>query len=225
MFAGAMLPVRPAGRRRHRPVLVLDQQPADAARRRCRGAGGRRVPARQRDAGRSPPPAPRRRRTATRTASAGVIVHAGRGPTNNRRLKVTITGPVGTYFARAVGITTWPAAATPRPTSSCPCRWAARENYYGVGFYEGRVPTTTTTDQPATTPTGTDRRQSRRRAASGPTPDVRRRSTNDDVYTTEDTNGERQQWRNFGLGRDPCRPTATLVIDGLEGSRLQDVND
>ncbi len=41
--------------------------------------------------------------------TGGVTVTPAQDPSNLRRLNVTITGPIGTYFARTVGITSWPA--------------------------------------------------------------------------------------------------------------------
>ena len=64
--------------------------------------------------------------------------------TNPRRLKVAVTGPVGTLFARAVGINSWPAARTAKADYVLPVPMGSPQNYYGVGFYEGLVTNTTT---------------------------------------------------------------------------------
>ena len=42
----------------------------------------------------------------------GFVVTPLQDPANERRLLVTISGPVNTFFARAVGISTWPAQRT-----------------------------------------------------------------------------------------------------------------
>ena len=42
----------------------------------------------------------------------GVVVTPSYDPKNPRRIQVKITGPVGTLFARAVGLNSWPAART-----------------------------------------------------------------------------------------------------------------
>ena len=102
----ARRPVR--GRRRRR--LVLDEQPAHPARRRRRRARGRRLAAGQPGQGHASSPATRRPRTATPNGVDGVVVTPSYDTKNPRRLKVAITGPVGTLFARAVGINSWPAA-------------------------------------------------------------------------------------------------------------------
>ena len=74
----------------------------------------------------------------------GVVVTPIFDPTNPRRLKVAIGGPVGTLFARAVGINAWPAARTAKADYVLPVPMGSPQNYYGVGFYEGLVTTTTT---------------------------------------------------------------------------------
>ena len=142
IFAGAMLLFVAPRRDRHRPVVVLDQQPAHAARRRL----PRRWPASCSCPARSARPITVARAEATKNGYehgvGGVVVTPVQDPTNDRRLFVTITGPVGTYFARAVGITSWNAARTAKADYVLPVPMGSPQNYYGVGFYEARVPTT-----------------------------------------------------------------------------------
>ena len=67
----------------------------------------------------------------------GVVVTPSYDKKNPRRIKVAITGPVGTLFARAVGINSWPAARTAKADYVLPVPMGSPQNYYGVGFYEG----------------------------------------------------------------------------------------
>ncbi len=144
----------------------------------------------------------------------GVVVTPVQDPTNDRRLFVTITGPVGTYFARAVGITSWNAARTAKADYVLPVPMGSPQHYYGVGFYQARVPTTNLI------PGNTDWNTTGQSVSGGQWSNPDRAFTNDNQYTTEDTVDHAQVWTNFNLQTEI--PTdATLVIDGLE-VRLQD---
>ena len=72
----------------------------------------------------------------------GYTITPVKDPSNSRRLKVNIRGPVGTYFARVIGISSWPASRDAKADFVLPVPMGSPENYYGVGFYEGRVPDT-----------------------------------------------------------------------------------
>jgi hypothetical protein len=67
--------------------------------------------------------------------SGGVTVTPVRDPLNNRRIIVTITGPIGSFFARALGITTFTTGAESRAEYVLPVPMGSPENYYGVGYY------------------------------------------------------------------------------------------
>ncbi|HEY4634466.1 MAG TPA: pilus assembly protein TadG-related protein, partial [Candidatus Limnocylindrales bacterium] len=64
--------------------------------------------------------------------SGGVVVTPSQDPSNPRRLRVTISGPVGTFFARAVGISSWPARRDAKAEYVLPVPMGSPENYYGV---------------------------------------------------------------------------------------------
>ena len=72
----------------------------------------------------------------------GVVVTPVQDPANDRRLLVTISGPVNTFFARAVGISQWPAQRTAKADYVLPVPMGSPQNYYGVGFYQRRQATT-----------------------------------------------------------------------------------
>ena len=116
---------------------------------------------------------------------------------------------MGTLFARAVGINSWPAARSAKADYVLPVPMGSPQNYYGVGFYEGLVSHTsvatghTSCDAPSwdaacagNLATG---------APSGgqwtPTSGTIQASvnSNNNVYATENTNAEKQQLSTFGL--------------------------
>ena len=151
--------------------------------------------------------------------------------TNPRRLKVAVTGPVGTLFARAVGINSWPAARTAKADYVLPVPMGSPQNYYGVGFYEGLVTNTTTAT--GYTPCGTavwDATCTGNVATTVPsggqwTPSsgTIQASLNSDnnIYATANTNGYKQQFGTFGLlSGGSAIPTPgtgqVLTIAGLE---------
>lgn len=63
---------------------------------------------------------------------------------NRRRLIVTISGPVGSYFARVFGVTTFNAAATGRAEYVLPVPMGSPQNYYGLGLFVGAHANTNT---------------------------------------------------------------------------------
>jgi hypothetical protein len=65
----------------------------------------------------------------------GVVVTPIKDSINSRRLIVTVSGPVGSFFARALGITTFTTGAEARAEYVLPVPMGSPENYYGVGYY------------------------------------------------------------------------------------------
>jgi Putative Flp pilus-assembly TadE/G-like len=145
---------------------------------------------------------------------AGITVTPLQDPDNDRRLNVTIHAPIGTFFMRVIGIDQIGVTRTAKAEFTLPVPMGSPQNYYGVGFYEGRVSTTTTV------PGNTDWQNPALSVAGGQWTNPDRVFTNNDSYSTETTNNEVQQWTTFDLqGLIP----ASGVIDGLE-VRLSDVS-
>jgi Flp pilus assembly protein TadG len=133
-------------------------------------------------------------------------------PANKRRLAVTISGPVSTYFANLFGITSFPASRTGKAEYVLPVPMGSPENYYGVGFYERRVSTVTnpaanTVFQGPTAESG-----------SGWSNPSRARTNNESNGHTTTTGSAAQTWRDFGLtsGSNQLPNDPTLVIDRIE---------
>lgn len=56
-----------------------------------------------------------------------------------RRLDVTISAPVSTYFMRVIGISSIPIVRTAKAEYTLPVPMGSPQNYYGVGFYESKA--------------------------------------------------------------------------------------
>ena len=81
------------------------------------------------------------------SAATGYTVTPVQDTNNPRRLRVTISGRIGTFFARVAGIDSFPARRESKADFVLPVPMGSPQNYYGVGFYEKIV---TTTNQGAT---------------------------------------------------------------------------
>ncbi len=74
----------------------------------------------------------------------GITVMPLQDPSNPRRLRVTIRGPVSTYFAQIVGIQSFPAMRAAKADFVLPVPMGSPQNYYGIGYLVAPVTTTTT---------------------------------------------------------------------------------
>ena len=68
---------------------------------------------------------------------AGTVITTLKDATNDRRLNVTISTPIDTFFMRVFGITSIPAVRSSKAEFVLPVPMGSPQNYYGVGFYEG----------------------------------------------------------------------------------------
>ena len=62
----------------------------------------------------------------------GVSVTPFQDASNNRRLRVTVSGPVNTFFARVLGINSFSASRSSKAEYVLPVPMGSPENYYGV---------------------------------------------------------------------------------------------
>jgi hypothetical protein len=62
----------------------------------------------------------------------GVSVTPIQDPTNNRRLRVTITADIGTFFARVIGVNSFHTSRSSKAEYVLPVPMGSPENYYGV---------------------------------------------------------------------------------------------
>jgi Putative Flp pilus-assembly TadE/G-like len=158
--------------------------------------------------------------------SNGVSVTPSVDPQNSRRIRVTVSGPVNTYFARVVGLTQLNASRQSKADFVLPVPMGSPQNYYGVGVFHENVDHSDTQPGPLLdtgyrVPSGTAPTGGAWTFLSGGSP--ARNITN--VVATEDnnyawaTNGaQAQQWTNFGLQGQITNPGSnqSLVIRGIE---------
>lgn len=146
----------------------------------------------------------------------GVVVSPVQDPTNARRLRVNISGPIGTYFARVFGFNSFPATKDSKAEYVLPVPMGSPDNYYGVfGLLRhpgGGVTTTTTTPGdtgwlPASATKGT---------AGWSTPGNVYTSNNS--RATSATNNAQQAWGNFNIS-PPGGATITGIEVALEANR------
>ncbi len=158
----------------------------------------------------------------------GVDVVAMQDPGFSRRMIVTVSAPVDTFFMGLFGYSEVTVSRSARAEYVLPVPMGSPQNYYGVGVLRTPVTTTTTstdTDHEtewlvpanATCPTSPSN-HCQWTASSGALPATVR--TNDNIYAQTNTNGRVHQWINFGLtgsGQLPA-PAAdqTLTITGIQ---------
>jgi len=92
---------------------------------------------------------------------ANSVVTPAQDGVNPRQLNVTVSADVGTFFMRVIGIRTIRATRASKAEYVLPVPMGSPQNYYGVGFYQGVVPASTTTTtgstawlRPAAAPNG-----------------------------------------------------------------------
>jgi Putative Flp pilus-assembly TadE/G-like len=143
----------------------------------------------------------------------GVAVTPFQDATNNRRLRVTVSGPVNTFFARVLGISSFHASRSSKAEYVLPVPMGSPENYYGV-FGELRHPgggittVTTNTFNDVTTSWFSASNTKGTNAWTTPTNVY----TSNNVRSTSITANQYQQWGDFGI---TLAGTVTN-IDGIE---------
>lgn len=75
---------------------------------------------------------------------SGVHIVTAPDSANDRRLKVSIQAPVGTFFARAVGIDSFPARRDAKADYVKPVPMGSPDNYFGIGYWVKPETTTAT---------------------------------------------------------------------------------
>ena len=159
--------------------------------------------------------------------AAGVNIDTQQDPANNRRLWVTITAPVNTFFMKVFGIQQLTASRQSKAEYVLPVPMGSPENYYGnFGLTRGLTSSTTSIqivhssssgasgwdlETVAPTPTWT--------ASSGTL--VNSVRTNDNIYAQTTTANAVQQWSTFGLDSGLAANQTITAINGIE-VRLSD---
>ena len=153
------------------------------------------------------------------TGTAGVTVTPLQDTHNLRRLKVTVSGPVNSFFANVFcAVTTCTQQVTSRVDGTAefilPVPMGSPQNYYGVGTY--LYNTITSNSNNNNNNTGFDPEGGV--VSGGSWSSASNAATQNSSYTTASANNAAQQWNTFGLqsGGGAIPNDATLVIEGLE---------
>ena len=160
--------------------------------------------------------------------SAGVNISTQQDPANNRRLWVTITAPVNTFFMKVFGIQQLTASRQSKAEYVLPVPMGSPENYYGnFGLTRGLTSSTTSIQivhssssddtgwKVATATPGT----ATWTASSGTL--INSANSNNNVYAQSSTNNAAQQWGTFGTTISLGSGQSLTSIDGIE-VRLSD---
>jgi hypothetical protein len=157
-----------------------------------------------------------------------MVVTPLQDPANPRQLRVSISGAVNTFFARVLGIQSWPAAREAKSEYVLPVPMGSPQNYYGVGYFRDAKTTTTTTSSTSHDSDSTGLSAPANTAPSGgqwtftPTGGGRTVTSvvrsEDNEYAQATTSGHVQAWANFGLIGNITNPAGneTVSITGLQ---------
>jgi Flp pilus assembly protein TadG len=143
------------------------------------------------------------------SGQAGVSVVPVQDPGNRRRLQVTISGPVNSFFARVFCVvTSCTEQVTVRVTALAefvlPVPMGSPQNYFGIGFM---------VDASETSAAASSTRSASSSVSGGGWTNPGNVYTNNDSYSTASISGSAQQWAGFGL--DGTVP-ATATIDAVQ---------
>ena len=163
--------------------------------------------------------------------TGGVVVYPIKDPSNNRRLWVTITAPVNTFFMKIFGIQSLTAERMAKAEYVLPVPMGSPENYYGVfGLTRGLTSTTTTIQNISDYPPGTSGNSGWKVATAAPGAAgwaatsgtlVNSVNTDNNVYAQTATNNVAQQFGTFGLDSGLAANETITAINGIE-VRLSD---
>lgn len=128
---------------------------------------------------------------------AGVTVVPAQDPSNNRRLGVTISGSVGTYFMRVIGIDSIPISRVAKAEFVLPVPMGSPQNYFGIGYWV--KPETTTTSTTTTSAADSGWKTPGGAVAGGQWSGTGNLTSSNSSFATNTTNGQQQQWNSFGL--------------------------
>ena len=150
--------------------------------------------------------------------SGGVTVTPVRDPLNSRRIIVTINGPIGSFFARALGITQFTTGAQSRAEYVLPVPMGSPENYYGVGYYvatssETNTVVTNGSSQTATPNTGATWLYT---PGNWTSPAAVRNFSDGTNATSANSNSTAQSWGNMGISLPTPAANQTFVLNGIE---------
>ena len=148
---------------------------------------------------------------------ANVVISTVQDASDSRQLDVTISANVPTFFARVVGISSFPVTRFAKGVYVLPVPMGSPLAYYGVGDYSVNVTSAGTVQNGLTGNSGATS------AASTPS-NVWTSSSGslasavnaaDSAYAYSTTNGQAQQWSNFGLLSNLTASDAITSVNGI----------
>ena len=162
---------------------------------------------------------------------ANVVITTVQDAGDSRQLDVTISASVPTFFARVVGISSFPVTRTAKGVYVLPVPMGSPLAYYGVGEFSANKLTTTTTTSTSTADgfsscgTGTwssscvgdtaaDGASTGWTASSGGIESAL--TNNDNHYARTSTNGAVGQWTGFGLLSGLAGNQTVTAVSGIE---------
>ena len=150
------------------------------------------------------------------TGGGGVTVTPVQDSADPRQLDVTITASSPAFFARVVGITSFPVTRSSKGVYVLPVPMGSPLAYYGVGDFS--VNTTSTVVTPGLTGNSGARAATQTPSnvwtpSTGSLPTAV--STADTAYAYTTTNAQAQQWSTFGLQTNLAANEAVTSVDGI----------
>ncbi|HVM64450.1 MAG TPA: pilus assembly protein TadG-related protein, partial [Acidimicrobiales bacterium] len=143
------------------------------------------------------------------SAGSGTTVTPVQDAVDPRQMDVTISTSVGTFFARVVGITSWPVTQYAKGVYVLPVPMGSPLAYYGVGDFTANQSSTSTTNYTqASVPGYTSS------PTSGAWTTPNNAWTTASSYTTSATNAQQQSWTSLNIPSI----TGTSGIDGIQVS-------
>ncbi len=152
--------------------------------------------------------------------SNGIVVTPVQDTRNRRRLNVTVSGPVGTYFARVfcmeggTCLDNVAVSAVGRAEYVLPVPMGSPQNYYGIGYFVDAVVNTSS----ALIGGSTSWRPTRQAVSGGDWSSPGNAVSNNNSYASESTDGHQQVWNAFSLlsGGSALPDDPSLEILGIE---------
>ena len=145
----------------------------------------------------------------------GISVTPIQDTDNLRQLRVTIAGPVNTFFARVIGINAWQASRDAHSEYVLPVPMGSPQQWYGVGTFDAVKATQGADVAGATTNTGYDQ-SSTTPAGTWTNPGNADGNDNDVFAVSPPATGSTQQWGGFGLTSGAGAIPASAVIEGIQ---------
>ena len=150
------------------------------------------------------------------TGVGGVTVTPLQDVTNKRRLLVTVSGSVNSFFAQALGISSFASQASSKAEYVLPVPMGSPDDYYGVGDFLATVTNSNTANSTGDTDWHI---QTARPSAVWTTPQNADLTTNSAYAVSGTAAGSNQRWQTFGMTAttSPVQPGASSQVP-LPGS-------